>query len=167
MSTRTVCRLLLRRSTRGVKVSNDEWVPKEVHVPEGAYLASSHETPGAERALLFDRESGNNLGPAEVRDPEPRSDSDSDQAFRDAVAFAVGAAVTFLIVKGPAIKRGLDEKVLPAIKTKWNATFRTRKTDSEAETEDESPGAETGPFLTLVEDEADMPPKPGSAAPAA
>ncbi|GAA4033453.1 hypothetical protein GCM10023063_16390 [Arthrobacter methylotrophus] len=132
-------------------MSNDEWVNKDVRVPDGSYLASSHETPGAERALLFDRESGNNLGPAEVRDPE--SQSDSDKAIRDAILIAVGAAVTFVAVKAPEMKRGLDEKVLPAIKAKWTA-FRSRKSDSPAtKTDDEPSNTVTRPHLAVVKDE--------------
>jgi hypothetical protein len=136
-------------------MSNGEWVPKEVHVPEGAYLASSHETPGAERALLFDRESGNNLGPAELRDSERRTDAEIQQlmAICVAVGAAIGSAVTLVVAKGPEMKRGLDEKVLPAIKAKW-AAFRAGKSDSPAaETEDESSGTETRPHLTVVKDE--------------
>lgn len=133
-------------------MSNDEWVNKDVRVPEGAYLASSHETPGAERALLFDRETGNNLGPAELRDPEP--ESDPDKAARDLMLLAAGAAVTFVAVKAPGIKRGLDEKVLPALKAKWNATFRSRRTDTPAAaTEDEPSNASARPPLVLVKDE--------------
>lgn len=148
-------------------MSNDEWVNKDVRIPEGAYLASSHETPGAERALLFERETGNNLGPAELRDPEPQSDSDdsdSDRALRDAIAIAIGVVVTFVVIKGPDMKRGLDEKVIPAIKAKWSAAFRTRGADKQtAAAEGESSDTETGPHLALVKDEADS----GSAAPAA
>jgi hypothetical protein len=132
-------------------MSNDEWVNKDVRVPEGSYLATSHETPGAERALLFDRESGNNLGPAELRDPE--TESDPDKAYRDLILLAVGAAVTLVAVKAPEMKRGLDEKVLPAIRAKWT-TFRSRKSDSPApETEDEPSNTEIRPHLALVKDE--------------
>lgn len=132
-------------------MSNDEWVNKDVRVPEGSYLATSHETPGAERALLFDRESGNNLGPAELRDPE--NESDPDRAYRDLALLAVGAAVTFVAVKAPEMKRGLNEKVLPAIKAKWSA-FKARKSDSPApEAEGDPSDTETRPHLALVKDE--------------
>lgn len=151
----------------------DEWVNKDVRVPVGAYLASSHETPGAERALLFDRESGNNLGPAEVRDSERLTDEEIRQlmAVCLAVGAAVASAVTFVVAKGPDIKRGWNKKVLPAAKAKWNGVW-SRGADSEVdETGDESadePGQElsTRPRLTLVSPEADKPTS-RSAAPAA
>lgn len=147
-----------------VQMSNGEWVNKDVRIPEGAYLASSHETPGAERALLFEHETGNNLGPAELRDPKPLSDSDdSDSLLRDALAVVIGAALTFVAVKGPDMKRGLDEKAIPAIKAKWSA-FKTRWSDKRtAHAEGESSDSETRPHLALVKNEAD----PGFAAPAA
>lgn len=137
---------------------DDEWVNKDVRVPKGARLSSSHDTPDAERALLFD-EAGNNLGPAELRDPQNTPDSGKELA-----ALAVGALITLVVVKGPEIKRGLDEKVLPAVKAKWKATFKTRRADSRpAATEDASSDVETGrdasagPTLTLLDLEADKP----------
>lgn len=133
-------------------MSNEEWVNKDVRVPEGAYLASSHETPGAERALLFDRETGNNLGPAELRDPEPGSDPDN--AARDLMLLAAGAVVTFVAIKAPAMKRGLNEKVLPTLKAKWNATFRSRGAGvPAAAAEDEPSDTSVRPSLVLVKDE--------------
>jgi hypothetical protein len=150
----------------------DEWVNKDVRVPVGAYLASSHETPGAERALLFDRESGNNLGPAEVRDSERLSDEEIRQLMVIclAVGTAVGSAVTFVVAKGPDIKRGWNEKVLPAAKAKWNDVWK-RGAGSQVAGGDEladEPGRDVSasPRLTLVNTEADKP-CPGSAAPAA
>lgn len=151
----------------------DEWVNKDVRVPEGAYLASSHETPGAERALLFDRESGNNLGPAEVRDSERLSDEEIRQlmAICLAVGAAVGSAVTFVVAKGPHIKRGWNEKVLPAVKAKRSGVW-SRGADSQVAGTGDEPANETGqeiparPRLTLVSPEADKP-SSGSAAPAA
>lgn len=149
-------------------MSNDEWVNKDVRIPDGAYLASSHETPGAERALLFERETGNNLGPAELRDPEPQtesedSDSDALSGAEQAIAFAIGVVVTLVVIKGPDMKRGLDEKVIPAIKAKWSAVFRTPGADKQTvAAEDESSDTGTRPHLTLVKDE-----DPGSAASAA
>ncbi|MDQ0769570.1 hypothetical protein QF031_002319 [Pseudarthrobacter defluvii] len=151
----------------------DEWVNKDVRVPEGAYLASSHETPGAERALLFDRESGNNLGPAEVRDSERLTDEELRQlmAICLAVGVAVGSAVTFVVAKAPDIKRGWNEKVLPAVKAKWNGV-RSHGADSQVGGSGDEPADEPGqeisarPRLTLVNPEADKPTS-GSAAPAA
>jgi hypothetical protein len=153
----------------------DEWVNKDVRIPEGAYLATSHETPGADRALLFDRESGNNLGPAEVRDPEQPQLTDEEIARLIATCLAVGAAVgsavTFVIAKGPEIKRGWNEKVLPAAKAKLSAIRNRRADSTAAETEAEPPGGTdpdttAKPHLTLVDTEADES-SPGSAAPAA
>jgi hypothetical protein len=167
----------LGHSIRGVKVSqrdqSHKWVNKDVRVPEGAYLASSHETPGAERALLFDRESGNNLGPAEVRDSARLSDEEIRQlmAICLAVGAAVGSAVTFVVAKGPDIKRGWNEKVLPAAKAKWNGVW-SRGADSHMAGTGDEPANEPGqqisarPRLTLVNPEADKP-SSGSAAPAA
>lgn len=135
---------------------DDEWINKDVRVPEGAYLASSHETPGAERALLFDRASGANLGPAEVRDPMPGSDSESDQGLQVLVmlaAGAVGAGVTLVAVNAPKMKRGLDEKVLPAIKAKW-AALKSRKSDKPAPETDDGPSeTDTRPRLSVVKDD--------------
>lgn len=149
---------------------NDEWVTREVRIPGGAFLATSHETPGAERALLFDRESSSNLGPAELRVPKDEGLSPEEMLIAAAL-IAVGVAVHAVVVKSPEIKRGLNEKVLPAFKAKWTA-LRTRGADSNTSaSEDRSPDAETGPFLTLVDSEADKPAdsgsdEPGSAAPA-
>jgi hypothetical protein len=150
-----------------------EWVNKDVRVPEGAYLASSHETPGAERALLFDRESGTNLGPAEVRDSERLTDEEVRQlmAFCLAVGAAVGSAVTLVVAKGPDIKRGWNEKVLPAAKAKWSGVWNRGAAGHAAGTGDEpahEPGQDVpaSPRLTLVNTEADKP-SSGSAAPAA
>jgi hypothetical protein len=154
-------------------MSNDEWVNKDVRVPEGSYLASSHETPGAERALLFDRESGNNLGPAEVRDSERLTDEEVARllAICLAAGAAIGSAVTLVIAKAPEIKSGWNEKVLPAAKAKWNGVWN-RGVGSQVATAVDEPADDPGqdvsasPRLTLVNTEADKP-SPGSAAPAA
>lgn len=155
---------------------SDEWVNKDVRVPDGAYFGQSNGTPDSESSLLFDRESGKTLGPAELRDPQHESESDSEKVLA-AISFAIGAVVTLVVVKGPDIKRGWDDRVLPAIKEKWATAFKTREADSQAAaTEDESSdetgqAASAGRFLTLVDLEADMPgpgrADPGPAAPAA
>ena len=141
-------------------MSNDEWVTREVRIPEGAFLATSHETPGAERALLFDRESRDNLGPAELRVPEDEGLSPGELLAAAAI-LAVGMGVHAVIVNAPEMKRKWNDDALPAIKAKWKTAFRTRGADSpETATEDESSDAATGPVLTLVKDEAEKEPGP-------
>lgn len=158
---------------------SDEWVNKDVRVPDGAYFGQSNGTPDSESALLFDSETGKTLGPAELRDPIHESESDSEKALYLAIGAAIGTVVTLVVIKGPDIKRGFDDRVLPAIKAKWDTAFRTRRADSQAAaTEDESSDVETrraasaGRSLTLVDLEPDTPPgpgrvDPGAAAPAA
>lgn len=77
------------------------------------------------------------MGPAELRIPEEEGPSPGE-LLAAVVIFAVGIGVHAVIVKAPEMKRGWNDNVFPAIKAKWNTTFRARGADSPGAPEDES-----------------------------
>jgi hypothetical protein len=115
----------------------------DVEVPDGQHLGWSRDTDGAYRAHLFDDETGNLVGHAELFEPEedyeftyeppydysPLEDSERvssarmSEQERDEALEALGALIAIGIYAAveftPHIKRWWRSKALPAVEATW------------------------------------------------
>ncbi len=106
-------------------------------VPEGARLAWSQENSDRRRALLFDRETGKLLGPAELIEVD-ESDADdygyspSDDEYsrpmteeeREAAALIAAMAAVILIEVTKAAVVAVNTHVIPRVRRWWQTTAR-------------------------------------------
>jgi hypothetical protein len=109
-----------------------DWNSYRPVVPDGTYLAHSNGPDGEYRALLFDINTGELLGPAELTKRVEASDSyvyaynyvapsDENEVSLSAViglAIVVAGAIG-VVAAAPHIKNWWQEKVFPSLKRKW------------------------------------------------